>query len=125
MLQQSRIVARYSQPWPVGTYEMSATHSRSSSFAVNSRFTRSGCGASPGRRRVRPRGRRDGMPCRPAARIRRATRFCEQNAPSYHSSACTLGRPYVAREASWMRTIARVSSASAICLADGGRERQA
>src|SRR6266700_3694451 len=47
---------------------MSATHSRSGAGAVNRRATRSGCGATPSRRRVRPRRlRRAGMPWRPAA----------------------------------------------------------
>jgi hypothetical protein len=90
----SRTLASHSGPSPVPIREMSATHRRLGDSAVKSRSTRSGAGVARGSWRVEQRQRlRRNAPCRPWARISRATRLREVRTPSRRSWAWTLGAP--------------------------------
>ena len=96
-LYTSSTTARNKNPVQVGTYLISATHSRSGPSALKSRSTRSGAGRASGLRSVVRTRRRRLTPQRPSWRINRATRLRLTLIPSASSSACTRGTPYVPR----------------------------
>lgn len=116
-LQASSTTAKYRNPDQVGMYVMSATHSRFGPPAVKSRSTRSGAGRAFSLRRVVRIDRRRLTPCKPAARIRRATRLRLTSLPAADRSIRTRGAPYVPRDCLWITAICSVSSAL-VCLAD-------
>src|SRR6266540_4222655 len=97
-LQASSTTARKRKPAQVGTYVMSATHSRLGPGAVNSRSTRSGAHRATSFRTVVLTDLRRLTPCSPALHISRATRLRPIWIPRSLSSACTRGTPYVPRD---------------------------
>ncbi len=97
-LHASSTTARYRKPAHVGTYVMSATHSRSGPVAVNWRSTRSGAGRAVSSRTVVWNGLRRLTPCTPAFRMSRATRFRPIWRPRAASSAWMRGAPYEPRD---------------------------
>ena len=92
-LNTSSTVARYTNPSSVGTYVMSATHKRFGSEASKRRWTRSGATVACGSLRVVQRRFRRVTPCKPSARISRATRRRDTVTPCARSSAHTRRAP--------------------------------
>ena len=84
-------IGRYTQKF-LGKV-MSATQSWSGSSALKSRSTRSGTGRAPSSRIVVEGRLRRLTPRRPAAFIRRATRFLPRRIPSSRKAAWTRGAP--------------------------------
>ena len=90
----SLIAARYSQPSPVGMYEMSASQTVSGRSAANFRSSRFGAtGRSWRLSVVRGTRRRRRATVRPPSRMSRATRLRPIRTPSARSSAWTRGLP--------------------------------
>jgi hypothetical protein len=91
---RSLMAARYSQPSPVGMYEMSASQTASGRSAAKSWSSRLGAIGKSCRlsvvRGVRRRPRRAESPI---SRMSRATRSRPIRTPSSRSSACTRGLP--------------------------------
>ena len=69
------------------------------------RCTRSGATSAREAARAVQRRRRRLTPCRPSARISRATPGSDTCSPCAYSSACTRGAPYVPCDSAWMRAI--------------------
>ena len=103
-------------------YVLSATQSRSGRSAAKARWTRSGAGRAAGSPRVVVTKARRLTPVKPAACMRRATRWRPMWIPRASRSAGTRGAPYVPRARSWIARICSMSARSAWARAERGRD---
>jgi hypothetical protein len=93
-LHRSITAARYSHPWSVGTYVMSAAHLASGRSAAKSRSRRlSATGSAWAESVVRTRNRPTTFERIPRSRITLATVFAHALTPPALSAAATRGLP--------------------------------